>query len=143
MKLPTLVAIDAGPGEFAGLFAAARAAAVRVGWLDLSAAAPVSVSSELEGAAGLGAMRAVAAAGGRVVSVKPVAGPPVPRDLVREHFLGCALVLVRGLDGWPRLEPAGDEYLLHTGAQRSVRRDAATLIAELRRPRYRPASRRR
>ena len=40
-------------------------------------------------------LRAVAVAGGRAVAVKRVAGPPTLRDLLREHFLGCAAVVVR------------------------------------------------
>ncbi|MEZ5314370.1 MAG: hypothetical protein R2862_12400 [Thermoanaerobaculia bacterium] len=37
------------------------------------------------------------------IAAKPRKGPAVLRDLVREHFLGVDVVLVRGLDLFPRL----------------------------------------
>jgi hypothetical protein len=137
MKGPALVAVDRGPGEFAPLFAAARAAGERIGWLDLSGGTAEPVPAELEEAAGLGALRAVAVARGRTVVVKPVAGPSVLRDLLREHFRGCVAVLVRGLDGWPRLRPAGEDFELSTAADRTRTVAAVDLVARLRRPRHR------
>lgn len=134
MKPAALVGVDAGAEAFAALFAAARAARVRLGWLDLAAAPP---PAELEAAAALGALRAVAVGGGRAVTVKPLAGEPVLRDLLREHFLGCAAVLVRGGPGWPRLEPAADGFLLRLSATRSRELGAEALLRELARPRYR------
>ncbi len=137
MKSPALVAVDSGPREFSALFAAVRAAGERIGWLDLAAATAAPVPPDLEQAAELGALRAVAAATGRTVVVKPVAGPPVLRDLLREHFRGCAVVLVRGLEGWPRLEPADSGFVLRTAAERTRTVGADDLVAQLRRPRHR------
>ncbi len=136
MKAPALVAVEAAPEAFAALFAAARAAGVRLGWLDLAGpAAPAP--PDLEVAAALGARRAVAIGGGRALTVKPLAGAPVLRDLLREHFLGCVVVLARGLEGWPRLEPEGESFRLRLAAERARRLDAADLLAELARPRHR------
>jgi hypothetical protein len=132
-----LVAVALGPEAFAPLFAAARGASLRLGWLDLTAEAAAPLPVDLERAAQLGALRAVAAGGGRSVVVKPVAGAPVTRDLLREHFLGCTLVLVRGIEGWPRLEPAGEGLVLTESASRRRTLDAGSLLAELARPRWR------
>jgi len=134
VKPAALVGVDAGAEAFAALFAAARAAKVRLGWLDLAAAPP---PAELEAAAALGALRAVAVGGGRAVTVKPLAGEPVLRDLLREHFLGCTAVLVRGGAGWPRLEPAAGGFLLRLSATRARELDAEATLRELARPRHR------
>ena len=101
-----------------------------------SAASPLHLPASLEAAAAAGCLRAVAAGGGRTVAVKPVAGPPVLRDLLREHFLGCALVLVRGDVDAPRVvAAAGGGWTVATagGAVRSYTMDQ--LAAALRKPR--------
>jgi hypothetical protein len=71
------------------------------------------------------------------VAVKPVAGPPVLRDLLREHFLGCAAVLVAGdhapADA-PRLDPAGDGWAVTTATEARTY-DTGALAARLRSPR--------
>jgi hypothetical protein len=135
VKAPALVAVESGPEAFAPLFVAARAARVHLGWLDLAAPAPLP--DDLESAAASGALRAVGAGGGRVVVVKPIVGPPVTRDLLREHFLGCAAVLVRGSAGWPRLEPAPGGFRLRFTERRWREFDAEALLRELARPRHR------
>jgi hypothetical protein len=94
VKTPHLLRVEEGPERFAALVAACRAEGIRVGWLELATAGPVP--ERLEAAAALGCLRAVAVGEGRAVAVKPIAGPPVLRDLLREHFLGCRVVLVRG-----------------------------------------------
>ena len=119
---PRLLAVEAEPAAFAPLVEALSARALRCGWLDLGR--PAAGPPELEAAADLGVLRAVAATGSRVVGVKPVKGAPVLRDLLREHFTGCALVLVRGgldvarlrpeLDGWSIAQPGGGEERLST-----------------------------
>jgi len=91
---PKLWRVDAPPGSHAEIFRAARAAGVRLGWLELETT--VAMPADLEEAASAGVLRAVAVAGGRSVAVKPMAGEPVLRDLLREHFRGCKAVLVRG-----------------------------------------------
>jgi hypothetical protein len=145
---------QAGPEELRPLFEAARAAGLRIGWLDLtdgagpsSERAPAPRAPEtLESASEAGAFRAVAAGGGRVVSVKAKAGPPVLGDLLREHFLGCALVVIRGRlrgnpggspepDEVPRLEPAAGGWRVTPPGLAARELTADELVARLRRPR--------
>jgi hypothetical protein len=135
VRAPALVAVEAGPEAFASLFEAARRRAVRIGWLEL--APPPTLTGPLEEAAAAGALRAVAVHGGRAVSVKPVRGEPVLRDLLREHFLGCAIVLVRGRGDLPRLVPEGALLRLETGPGRVRELDADAALGELLRPRHR------
>lgn len=135
MKLPALFAVDAPADVFAELFRAAKSAGLRCGWLELQS--PSVVPPELEEAAAEGALRAVAVGGGRSVAVKPLAGPAVLRDLLREHFLGCAFVLVRGSEGFPRLAAAGDGWRLRSGLKSDRELSTGDLLAELRRPKWR------
>jgi hypothetical protein len=135
VKAPALVAVDQGPESFAPLFAAAHAQGVRVGWLDLGAAAEPPAA--LAAAALAGAAKAVAAAPGRVVVLKPTKGAAVLRDLLREHFLGYAIVLVRGHTGRPRLELDAEGARLELAADRSRRLPLDELLRELARPRHR------
>ncbi len=138
-----------GPAALEPLFAAARAAGLRIGWLDLAASsvAPPAPAG-LEPAAAAGAFRAVAVGGGRSVSVKPTAGPPVLGDLLREHFLGCALVIVREpeegtgesrlaaeLEGVARLAPARGRWWVTLPGAAARELSAEELAARLRRPR--------
>lgn len=94
MKAPHWWQVSEGPEAFAELFAAARALGLRLGWLELELG--FALPEPLEVAASAGALRAVALSAGRSVAVKSRQGPAVPLDLLREHFLGCAAVLVRG-----------------------------------------------
>ncbi len=135
MKAPALVAVDAPAEAFAALFAAASERGARLGWLDLDAA--VEAPAPLAGAAAAGAFKSVAVGSGRVVAVKRTSGRAVLRDLVREHFLGCVAVLVRGGAGKPRLTVDKDGFHLEPLAGRSRRLDAAALLAELARPEHR------
>ncbi len=104
MRRPHLLRVERGAGVFAPLVEAVHDGGLRVGWLDLEA--PAAAPPELAEAAGLPLLRAVAAAGDATVAVKGLRGAPVLDDLLREHFLGCALVLVRGAVEAPLLEPA-------------------------------------
>jgi hypothetical protein len=124
VRPPHLLRVEEGPERFAALLAALAAAGLRAGWLELRPPEPAAAS--LETAAALGARRAVAAGGGRSLALKRLRGEPVLRDLLREHFPGCALVLVRGaaapdaaavataaavpLASMPALFPAGDGW---------------------------------
>ena len=135
MKTPALVSVDGEPKAFLPVFAAARERGVRVGWLDL--ARDAELPEPLAGAVSAGAFKAVATAGGRSVAAKALRGAPVLRDLLREHFLGCALVLVRGHDGRPRLAAEAGAFRLDLAPERTLRLDAAALVAELLRPRHR------
>lgn len=137
MKVPHLVRVAEEPATFAPLAAALAEAGLRLGWLEWSAPEPLPPS--LTAAAGLGALRAVAVGGGTLAAVKPMAGPPVLADLVRGHFLGCALVLVAGeheaTARLPRLASgSGGGYVLSgPGGDRRYAADA--LAARLRSPR--------
>lgn len=131
MKRPHLLRVSAPAQAFAPLVAAARALGLRVGWLELGATCeplPAALSAAADG----GVLRAVAVGTGRVAVVKPLAGPAVLGDLLREHFRGCALVLVAGPIEAPSLTPEGDAWRIDppgrvlTGDQ---------LAAALRRPR--------
>ena len=156
MRPPHLLRVEDGPERFAALLAALAAADLRAGWLELRPPEPAAAS--LETAAALGARRAVAAGGGRSLAVKALRGEPVLRDLLREHFTGCALVLVRAAPGpaavplasIPALSPAGEGWRVALpgdaagdpadsaghGAGIAVQdHDTASLLATLRRPR--------
>ncbi|QQR73612.1 MAG: hypothetical protein IPJ17_19395 [Holophagales bacterium] len=134
MRLPHLFAVDEEPQAFAPLWAAAAAAGLRLGWLELGE--PDPVSARLEAAAEAGAMRAVRAGNRRVATVKPMRGAPVLRDLLREHFAGCAGVLICGSDLSPRLAPCGESWSLRSSAASAAREVSADgFVALLRRPR--------
>lgn len=139
MKRPHLLAVEAPAATFAPLLGAARAAGLRIGWLESAEPAPAAPAT-LEDAAAAGALRAVAVGPGRTLALKPLAGPPVLHDLLREHFLGCAAVLVHGPlapPDAPRLAPtpAGAWRLTAPdGTDRHLATD--DLLARLRKPRW-------
>lgn len=133
MKAPHLLRVEEGPERFAPLVEAARAEGLRVGWLDL--APPPAVSGDLETAAAAGVLRAVAAGGDRSVVVKPLRGAPVLLDLLREHFRGAVLVLVRGEVDAPLLRRVGEEWELTVPGQAAVRLETGALVPALRKPR--------
>jgi hypothetical protein len=138
MKAPHLLRVTAGPETFGPLFDAAGEAGLRIGWLDLTQEDPVAPG--LDGAAKLGAARAVAAGPRGTVAVKRRRGPVVLADLLREHFLGCCLVLVRGILGEialldPRAaETAEVSWTVAPAAGKPRVYGSAELIAALRRP---------
>lgn len=135
MKSPHLLRVTDPPDRFVSLIEAARALKLRIGWLDWPGECPAP--SSLEVAADLGVLRAVAVGEGRTVSVKPLRGRPVLKDLLREHFLGCALVLVRGEVDAPALEPDDGSWRLQLpdSSERASRRLTTTELAEaLRKP---------
>ncbi|MES1211383.1 MAG: hypothetical protein ABUL63_03510, partial [Acidobacteriota bacterium] len=115
---------------------------LRVGWLELGQPAETTVEpvpEALASAAGLGVLRAVSVGGGRSVAVKPMRGEPVLRDLLREHFRGCSLVLVRGGSGIdaPGLEPSGadgGEWRMQVRSFADRIHPTAELVASLRSP---------
>lgn len=132
MKTPHLLSVEDGPEQYLDLITAARELGLRVGWLDwtdtpVAAAAP----GDLPRAAAGGVLRAVAVGPDGTVAVKPRSGPPVLRDVLREHFLGCRLVLVRGaMPETPALTRDGESYRLG-----DLRLAAPELAERLRRPR--------
>ncbi|MFL6200211.1 MAG: hypothetical protein ACJ76J_13610 [Thermoanaerobaculia bacterium] len=132
MKAPHLLRVEEAPEAFSSLVEAARADGLRVGWLELSEVAPLP--DVLATAAGLGLLRAVSAGGGRTVAVKPLRGEPVLKDLLREHFLGCALVLVRGAVDAPHLRRDGENWVIDAPDKAGQPLTTAQLAAKLRSP---------
>jgi hypothetical protein len=137
---PHLLRVEEPPERYAPLIEAARALGLRVGWLDLPAPpapAPDPLPAPLETAAGLGVLRAVAVAGDRSIAVKPIKGAPVLRDLLREHFRGCVLVLVRGA-AEPKtalLQPDGEAWTVTAPGETARAFTTPALAAALRQPR--------
>lgn len=136
MTAPHLLRVDAGPEIFAPFVEAVRALGLRVGWLEL--APPPAVPGDLgdlEIAAGLGTLRAVAAGGGRAVVVKPLRGDPVLKDLLHEHFRGCVVVLVRGESVAPLLQLDGERWTVTVPGEAARAFAAGGLAEALRSPR--------
>jgi hypothetical protein len=79
-------------------------------------------------------MRAVSIGAGRTVSVKPMRGAPVLRDVLREHFRGCALVLVRGEVDAPALRPDGEGWMMDMPGFAGRPYRTAELVAAFRSP---------
>lgn len=133
MKTPVLLAVD-GPAEaYASLFTAAQAAGLRIGWLVMNA--PVEPPPPLQAPPLLAAFRAVAVGNGRSLAMKPMKGEAVLRDLLREHFLGADVVLVAGLELFPRLTARGDgPWNLVESATASRTYTTEELLVRLRKP---------
>ena len=141
MKRPHqhLLRVTAEAASFGSLIAAAREEGLRIGWLRLDDVAP---PPSLGTPADAGALRAVSVGGGRTVAVKTMRGAPVMRDLMREHFRGCALVLVTGdgplAEGLGTLTSVGGAWQVRpaaAGAVAEVQLTTAEMVAALRRPR--------
>lgn len=150
MKRVHLLRYGGAPDRLGPLFEAARAEGLRVGWLsgahsNVNSAVDSAVDSAppgLKAPSDAGAFRAVALSEGRSVALKRVSGPPVLRDVVREHFLGCALVVVAEgapveaeLTGEPTLEPADGGYRVTVPGEAGRVFAPSALAARLRRPR--------
>ncbi|HEY0514445.1 MAG TPA: hypothetical protein VGH73_21260 [Thermoanaerobaculia bacterium] len=134
MKFPHLLRVADSPERFAPLIAAARDLGLRIGWLELGGKAH-PVPPALEVAAGLGVLRAVEVGEGRTVAVKPLRGATVLKDLLREHFRGCALVLVRGEIEAPSLRMEEEEgWVVSPPGTASRRYNVEALAAALRKP---------
>lgn len=133
MKRPVLLEVEAGAAAYGELIGAVAATGERCGWLDLRPPSQPPPAGLAE-AADAGVLRAVAAGGGRVAAVKPIRGAPVLDDLLREHFRGCRLVLVRGGAGLVRLAPDGEGWRLAPPDGPPVRQSTGELVASLRRP---------
>ena len=134
MKSPHLLRVADAPERFAPLIAAAQALGLRIGWLELGGTAH-PVPPVLEAAASLNVLRAVEVGKGRAVVVKPLRGAPVLKDLLREHFRGCALVLVRGEIEAPALRGEGEGWVVTPPGTASRRYTAEELAEALRKPR--------
>ncbi len=96
MKMPRIIHVDGVLADYADLVEKEAAKGSRVGWLDLRS--PVTVPQALFGSTIQGVFRAVEVGDQGTIAYKPRRGAPVLKDLIREYFLGCDLVLVRGVD---------------------------------------------
>ncbi len=136
MRRIHLLQVVEEPQAFAPLLLAAAADGMRVGWLEL--AAPPALPEPLRAALLAGSSRAVAVAESWTLAARPRRGAPRLRELVRQQYLGCVAVLVRGDVAAPRLAPAGDGsgcWHVTVGEQAARRLDTAQLVAALRQPR--------
>ena len=133
MKVPHLLRVGDSPEKFAPLVEAARALGLRIGWLELGGTAH-PVPPVLEVAAGLSVLRAVEVGEGRTVALKPLRGAPVLKDLLREHFRGCALVLVRGEIEAPSLRVEESVWIVAPPGAASRGYTPEKLAEALRRP---------
>jgi hypothetical protein len=118
-----------GSDAFRALFAAVASEGERAGWLDLDAGEVSSGTVDDPPA-----WKAVAIEGRRTVAVKTRRGPPVLRDLLREHFRGCRVVLVRGGASLPTLRPRGADWELEAVDGGVRRLTTAELLRALRSP---------
>src|SRR5262245_22165038 len=120
--------------------AAAAAAGLRVGWLELQA--PPPPPEGMRAVLRAGRNRVVAVADGWTMSVRPRQGAARLRELLRQQFLGCALVLVHGEVEAPLLLPAVDEvWRVDIPGAGERRYTVAELLAALREPRpFAPAA---
>ena len=130
---PHLLRVTDPPEGFAPLIEAARALGLRIGWLDLGGSIS-PLPEPLASAAALGVLRAVAVGEGRTVAVKPLRGATVLKDLLREHFRGCVLVLVRGEVDAPLLAADDEAWRLSLPENASRRLSTAELAESLRKP---------
>lgn len=121
--------------EFERLIAAMRHQDERAGWLELPQEAAEPLPESLTTAANAGALRSVAVGGGRSVAIKPMLGPPVLHDLLREHFRGCRLILILGEIEAPLLEPDGKGWIVRPSDAPATHWTTEKLIAALRQPR--------
>ncbi len=110
--------------DFRALFASSSALGVRVGWLDLDTEA--GPPPQLEEVAELGVFRVVGVTAKRVVTVKPMHGATVLKDLLREYFVGCRLVVIRGELDAPELLaiPSGYRVRFEDGDEKDFSSDA-------------------
>ena len=135
MKTPVLFAVSGDASDFEPLFSAARERGARIGWLELDGAAVRQPTPE--DLPFTGAFRTVEVSERWTVSTKPRKGPAVLRDLLREHFLGADVVLVRGIDLFPKLSRNDDAWNLEEAAGRSHRLSTEGLLDRARKPELR------
>jgi hypothetical protein len=116
------------------LLVAAGEAGLRVGWLELQAPPPPPAT--LTGALAAGSERAVAIGESWTLAARARKGPARLRELLRQQFLGCTLVLVHGEAYAPALESTGDgawRVSIPGGGERRLALEQ--LVAALREPR--------
>lgn len=123
--------VDGEADDYLEVIEALRVEGIRVGWLDLRGA---EVPAALTSACRTGVLRAVAVDDGVTVSAKPRRGGIVMKDLQREYFLGCSVVLIRGGEGMPRLAARAGRWRLSAPGEPPRTLDTARLVKLLRRP---------
>ncbi len=136
MPRTRVLCVHDAPARFDALFEAARALGSRIGWLRLDQ--PSEVPEALHSPLAHGAARAASVGAGASVAAKRLAGPAILRDVLREHFPGCALVLVRAPRvpaGGVVLEAAGNRLALVSLARRQEC-SASELLAAVARPSF-------
>ena len=141
MKTIHLLVVDAPAGRFETLVLAAKELGLRVGWLDLETLP--QVPEALAEANRSGAYRSVAVTARGTLAAKSIGGGLLLKDLLREHFLGCSLVLVLGqasaalgkgaLASIPRLSEHPRGWSIGVGGA-TIELSSAELAARLRRP---------
>ena len=124
MRRIHLLRVEGAPEVYAPLLTAAAAAGLRVGWLELqhAPAPPDSLRDALQA----GNDRVVAIGETWTLAARPRKGAARLRELLRQQFLGCTLVLVHGEvevvspvlaavdDGWRTTMPDSAERRLTT-----------------------------
>ena len=133
MKMPHFLRVDEGLEAYSELISAASKEGLRVGWLEWGD--DFEVGGSLAGAASMDLLRAVAVGPRSTVVVKPRRGQAVLRDLVREHFRGAVLVLVRGAVEATELRSEGELWRLVPSTGDEVLWQTKELVGALRRPR--------
>lgn len=139
MKRIHLLRVEDEAPAFADLTLAARRKGLRVGFLEWSPEQEPSTTPEA------GWMRRVRLERGSATAWKPMAGPPVLHDVLREYFRGCVLVLVRStsdlsdLTDVPRLSLGAEPTKLRIESSGDEPRarifDVEELVGRLPRPR--------
>lgn len=136
MKKIHLLRVDPGSNveDFRSLIDAVRADGGRVGWLCWR---PDESADDQELSTN-GLLRHVEIDAAGSVARKTRTGPAVLRDVVREHFRGCRVVLVAGegvgeLAELPRPTAVDDGYRVESG-ESARKMSAEDLAARLRRP---------
>ena len=136
MRRIHLLRVEGAPDVYAPLLAAAAAAGMRVGWLELQDAPPAPPL--LQNVLQAGSDRVVAIGESWTLAARPRKGPARLRELLRQQFLGCALVLVRGnVDTPAPTLSANDDGSWRVTISDAVERRLTTeqLVAALREPR--------
>ena len=136
MRRIHLLRVEGAPDVYAPLLAAAAAAGLRVGWLELQGAPPAP--PPLQDALQAGGDRAVAIGETWTLAVRPRKGAARLRELLRQQFLGCALVLVHGnVDASAPTLSANDDGSWRVAIPDAAERRLTTeqLVAALREPR--------
>lgn len=131
MKRIHLLRVQGQADDYLELIEALGADGRRVGWLDLGG---TQVPGTLKAASQSGVLRAVGVDDGVTVAVKPRRGSVVMKDLLREYFVGCSVVLVRDGEGLPGLSAADGGWVLEVPGVPARTLDTASLVATLRKP---------